>query len=205
MRLQRRIENIVESCLWNVRFFTFIPVLFGVISVITLFLLGSYEIVHGLMAVLSSPAHAGEAVKEVAEQAHKVKDPVKLALAGIIGGIDLYLIGVVLLLFSFGIYELFISKIDVARGSNQDVQILEIKSLDELKDKILKVIIMVLIVSFFKEVIQMELTGYLDILYLAISILLVSASGYLMHASGHHSAAHATEHAGHEIHSEEHH
>ncbi len=202
MRLQRRIENIVESCLWNVRFFTFIPVLFGVISVITLFLLGSYEIVHGLMAVLSSPAHAGEVVKEAAQQVHKVKDPVKLALAGIIGGIDLYLIGIVLLIFSFGVYELFISKIDVARGANQDVQILEIKSLDELKDKILKVIIMVLIVSFFKEVIQMELTGYLDILYLAISILLVSASGYLMHASGHHSVPHTTEHAGHQTHSE---
>ena len=35
-------------------------------------------------------------------------------VAGIIGAVDLYLIAVVLLIFSFGIYELFISKIDVS-------------------------------------------------------------------------------------------
>ena len=36
-------------------------------------------------------------------------------LAHVITAVDLYLIGVVLLIFSFGIYELFISKIDIAR------------------------------------------------------------------------------------------
>ncbi|MGL6281089.1 MAG: hypothetical protein ACRC2J_01625, partial [Microcoleaceae cyanobacterium] len=55
-----------------------------------------------------------------------------------------------------------------------------VQSLEELKDKIMKVIVIVLVVSFFKQVTQLELTTAGDLLYLAISILLLSASGYLM-------------------------
>jgi len=59
------------------------------------------------------------------------------------------LIAVVLLIFSFGIYELFISEIDDAENSEVGSKILAIHSLDELKDKLGKVVVMVLIVSFF--------------------------------------------------------
>jgi uncharacterized membrane protein YqhA len=200
MRLQKKIENLIESALWSARFLTAIPVVFGIISVFTLFWLGSIEIIHGFNAMIH-PAHAGEMIQEVAT---KAKDPVKLVLSGIIGGIDLYLIGIVLLIFSFGVYELFISKIDVGRREDQDVKILEIKSLDELKDKILKVIVMVLIVSFFKEVINKEVTSYQDLLYLAISILLVAASGYLMHIGSHHPTTEKHEYAGHSMEHSEH-
>jgi len=48
------------------------------------------------------------------------------------------------------LYELIISQIDIAQMSAAS-RILEIKSLDELKDKLAKVIIMVLIVGFFKR------------------------------------------------------
>ncbi len=101
-------------------------------------------------------------------------------MSGIISGIDMYLIGIVLMLFIFGIYELFISKLDIGRQTNQDIQILEIKSLDQLKDKLLKVIVMVLVVSFFKQVMQIHIGTALDLLYLAISILLIAASSYLL-------------------------
>ena len=101
-------------------------------------------------------------------------------MSGIISGIDMYLIGIVLMLFSFGIYELFISKLDIGRRANQEIQILEIKSLEQLKDKILKVIVMVLVVGFFKQVMQMHIETPLDLLYLAISILLIAASSYIL-------------------------
>ena len=78
-------------------------------------------------------------------------------LSGIIGGVDLYLIGMVLLIFSFGIYELSISKIDIARSSESYHTLLEISNLDDLKNKIIKVIIMVLIVSFFQRVLSMKI------------------------------------------------
>lgn len=176
MRRQGKIEQITESLLWSVRFVTLVPVFFGICSVFILISLGSLEIIDGVVAYMH--------VKEEGSQHNSAH-----ILADIIGGIDHYLIGIVLLLFSFGIYELFISKIDIGR-LNQDLRILEIKNLDQLKEKILKVIVMVLVVGFFKTVLEIEIKTTLDILYFAISILLIAASSYLMaksHSSGHHS------------------
>ena len=97
----------------------------------------------------------------------------------LITAIDLYLIGVVLLIFGFGIYELFISKIDIARR-DEAVTILEIENLEELKNKIIKVIILVLIVSFFERILKISssFTSPIDMAYFAISILGLSLGVY---------------------------
>ncbi len=171
MNPKEKLEQIVEKSLWTVRFLAIVPVVFGIISVVVLFILGSLEIILVL----------GEYVnlivgKEISE------NTVAKIMSGVIGGIDLYLIGIVLLIFSFGVYELFISKIDIARESDE-LQILEVKSLDQLKDKILKVVIVVLIVSFFKRVMELHVNSVTEMLYLAIAILLISASGYLLRSS----------------------
>ena len=61
-------------------------------------------------------------------------------VAKIIGAVDLYLISSCYAYFSFGIYELFISKIDTACNEENEncSTILAIHSLDQLKDKIAK-------------------------------------------------------------------
>ena len=64
-----------------------------------------------------------------------------------------------------------------------ELQILEVRSLDQLKDKILKLIVVVLVVSFFKRVMAMNVTSVTELLYLAIAILLISASGYLLRST----------------------
>ena len=61
-----------------------------------------------------------------------------------------------LLIFGFGIYELFISELEIARLGDEFGNILEVSNLDDLKNKIIKVIIMVLIVSFFQRILSME-------------------------------------------------
>ena len=106
-------------------------------------------------------------------------------IGGIIGAVDLYLIAVVLLIFAFGIYELFISEIDDAENSEVGSKILAIHSLDELKDKLGKVVVMVLIVSFFKKVIHMNFDTPLSMLYLAGSILALALALYYMHKGEH--------------------
>ncbi|WP_052128823.1 YqhA family protein [Neosynechococcus sphagnicola] len=109
-------------------------------------------------------------------------------ISHIITGIDLYLIGIVLLIFGLGIYELFISKIDPDEREDSDTGVLEIKSLENLKDKLLKAIIMVLVVTFFKQILSIKVESTQDLLYSGISILLIATSGYLMHysSSDHH-------------------
>ena len=79
-----------------------LAVVFGAISAMLLFVAGSSEIVSSVFhSVTLSPFEIDYTTM----------------VSGIIGGIDLYLIGMVLLIFSFGIYELAISKIDIARTS----------------------------------------------------------------------------------------
>jgi uncharacterized protein (TIGR00645 family) len=163
MTPKEKLEHIVETSLWTVRFLAIVPVIFGIVSVLLLFILGSLEIA---MVI-------GE-YKNIF-----VGNKISPIMSGVIGGIDLYLIGIVLMIFSFGVYELFISKIDVARESDE-LQILEVRSLDQLKDKILKVIVVVLVVSFFKRVMAIEVSSVTELMYLALGILLVSASGYLL-------------------------
>ena len=98
---QSVMERFFERGLWSSRYIVVLAVVFSVISAMSLFLIGSYEIVYTLLH--DSPL-------SVSHQGHSHS---KL-MSKIIGAIDLYLIGVVLLIFGFGIYELFISRIDVA-------------------------------------------------------------------------------------------
>ena len=139
---QSAFERFFEYGLWSSRLIVLLAVIFGTLSAIALFIAGSAEILTSLYHSLTLTPSETFYVE---------------LLKGIIGGVDLYLIGMVLLIFSFGIYELAISKIDIARNSESFHTLLEISSLDDLKNKIIKVIIMVLIVSFFQRVLSMKI------------------------------------------------
>lgn len=169
------LEKVFETSLWNSRLFTLLAVIFSMIGAIILFIVASLDVwdVVGMMYDMfvhhAHPEHLHEDV-----------------VASIIGAIDLYLIAVVLLIFSFGIYELFISEIDAAEKDEKTSKVLAIHSLDQLKDKIAKVIIMVLVVNFFQRVLHTEYNGALEMLYFSASILLLSVGLYFLHKGDKH-------------------
>lgn len=164
------LERIFENTLWSSRFIIILAVVFGLIGAVILFLVASIDIYDTMKYVFNTYMSHGHP-----EHFH---DEV---VGGIIGAVDLYLIGVVMLLFSFGIYELFISEIDPAKDKNgKENQLLAIHSLDQLKDKISKVIVMVLVVGFFQKVGHTEFHGALDLLYLALSITAVAVGLYFL-------------------------
>ena len=100
------IERIGERILWSTRYVVLIGVFSSVLASISLFFVGSWEIYTKIMKYFPLLI-SGD------------KDAHSLLLVGIIQGIDLYLIAVVLMIFGFGIYELFISKIDSCVQSEQ--------------------------------------------------------------------------------------
>jgi len=168
------IEQIFEKLLWNSRLFILLAVIFGMIGGIILFIVGSidiYEIAKHTVSVYMNHEHPADFHEQI--------------VGTIIGAIDLYLIAVVLLLFSFGLYELFISKIDVA-VEHETSSVLEIKNLDQLKDKLAKVIVMVLVVSFFKTVLHTTYDGPLEMLYFAGSILALAVGLHYLHKGSEH-------------------
>lgn len=163
------IEKWWEKFLWSTRYIVVLAVLFSTLGSITLFIVGSYEIVYTI--INDNPLFS----ENIGNLDHKKM------LYTLIGAIDLYLIAIVLLIFGFGIYELFVSKIDVANPSFSDT-ILDVENLDELKNKIIKVIIMVLIVSFFERILKMSTTFEepIQMLYFASSIFALSLGVYFI-------------------------
>ena len=97
--------------------------------------------------------------------------------------VDGYLLAVVLLIFSLGLYELFISDIDQAHGSKASSKILVINSLDDLKSRLAKVILMIMIVTLFEEAINMHISQPIDLIYMGGSIALIALALYWSHAA----------------------
>jgi len=167
------LEKIFENSLWSSRFMVILAVVFGLVGAVVLFAVASIDIVvtaKYVFTTYATGAHPDKFHQDV--------------VGGIIGAVDLYLIGVVMLLFAFGLYELFISDIDPAKKDGSENKILAIHSLDQLKDKISKVIVMVLVVGFFQKVGYTEYNGALDMLYFALSITAVAVGLYFLSKVG---------------------
>ena len=168
------LERVFENTLWNGRLFILLAVIFSMIGAIILFIVASVDIYHV----------AAETVGVYFGGSHP-EDFHGIVVGGIIGAVDLYLMAVVMLIFSFGLYELFISEIDPAKNHGAS-KVLEIHSLDELKDKLAKVIVMVLVVSFFQRVLHTQYNGAQEMLYFAGSILALAVALYYLHKGGEH-------------------
>lgn len=160
--------------MWNARLFIILAVILSLVGSILLFIVASVDILKA--AKQTYLYYVG--LLESGVDIHNV------LLNTIIMAVDLYLIAVVLLIFSFGLYELFITKIQIKDES--DSKVLEIHTLDQLKDKLAKVIVMALIVAFFSKVLNMGMKSTQDMLFFAISILALAIGLYFLHKDSKH-------------------
>lgn len=162
-----KLEHYFEKTLWNLRFIVVLSVILSIFASISLFVIGSWDIIDAI--VFKNPLFNNEISNN------------NDLLFKIISSIDLFLIGIVLLIFGFGVYELFISEIDFAKGKF-DESTLKIKSLDQLKNKIIKVIIIVLIVKFFEKILKLtpSFSSPEDILIFSLSILAICLGYFLI-------------------------
>jgi uncharacterized membrane protein YqhA len=133
------------------------------------FVLGTLEIGKAILGL----SHAADAV----EKGYLAK-----LLGGVVTGIDLYLIGIALLIFGYGVYELLISPIDHARQGSGRMRsgLLEISSLDQLKEKLVKVLVVALIVSAFKAMLTLPINDGPTLALFCLAVLLLALSGYLV-------------------------
>jgi len=169
------IEKVFEWLLWNSRFIVILAVVSSIVGMLLLFAMAfenmfhlAWEYIEMMFLGVDHPDFHVEAVGQI------------------ISAVDDYLLGTVLLIFGLGLYELFISKIDIAQGDKRASNILMISSLDDLKDRLAKVVLMILVVAFFKNVLHVTFDNPLNILYMGGGILLVSLATYFTHKSGSH-------------------
>ncbi|MDF1589108.1 MAG: YqhA family protein [Gammaproteobacteria bacterium] len=170
-------ERLFESMLWNSRFIVVVSVLVSLATSFAMFYMATvdaYFLISHLGEYLS-PDLIGEARKTFRSE----------TVTHVVEVIDGYLLATVLLIFALGLYELFISKIGQAEQSDMQSSVLAINSLDDLKTRLGRVVIMILIVNFFEHAISMDFHGALELLALAGGIALIGVTLYLTHAEEH--------------------
>ncbi|MGA8862571.1 MAG: YqhA family protein [Gallionella sp.] len=169
------LEMIFEGVLWNSRFVIILAVIGSLFAGFAIFYMATVDVVNLFMHALhyANPGLTDDARKALHDS----------TVTHIVEVVDGYLLATVMLIFSLGLYELFISDIDQAHGSKASSKILVITSLDDLKSRLAKVILMILIVTLFQEAINMKLATPLDLVYLGASIALIALALYFSHAA----------------------
>ncbi len=169
------LEKYFEKMLWSTRLMVLAAVISSLLLSLMLFVITAIDVA-GIIA------HAADYLSATSE----LKKTLKIdMIAHTVGSIDGFLLATILLIFSLGLYELFISDIDEAKTSEQSSKVLVINSLDDLKSKLAKVILMILVVTFFEVSLSMTFTGALDLLYFSLGILMVSLALYFGSKSSH--------------------
>jgi uncharacterized membrane protein YqhA len=186
------IETFFEGSLWSSRFVIMLAVLGSLFAGFAIFYIASIDVI----TLVSHTLHYASFDESARKELHAS------IVSHIVEVVDGYLLGTVMLIFSLGLYELFISDIDQAHGTKASSKILVINSLDDLKSRLGKVILMIMIVTLFEHTLHMGLNSPIDLLYLGAAIALVGVALYLSHASE--GTSHDNEDKGHgESHDEE--
>jgi uncharacterized membrane protein YqhA len=173
--MMKLLETIFEGVLWNSRFVIITAVIGSLLAGFAIFYMATVDVANLFMHAMH---YADFGLSDEARKA--LHDSTVTHIVEVVDG---YLLATVMLIFSLGLYELFISDIDQAHGSKASSKILVISSLDDLKSRLAKVILMILIVTLFQEAIHMKLTTPLDLVYLGASITLIALALYFSHAA----------------------
>ncbi len=162
-----RTEKRFEFILWNSRLLVMLAVVPSLLGATVLFLIGTADMVR--VAADAAMYYFGSGTEDI----HDTVVP-KIIIA-----VDIYLIAIVLLIFGSGVYRLFVSPIDQAEEKSPNHPF-NVSSFDELKDKIARVVILAVIIEFFRAVVDISFQTPLDAIYLAVSVLALAGGLYLM-------------------------
>ena len=172
-----RLERAFEWILWNSRLVVVIAVVASLAVALGALWVSTVDALHllGQMAQYHEPEATAMGLTHDAMRS--------LIVGHVVSVIDGYLLAVIMLIFALGLYELFVSRIEVAEKSELASRVLLIKSLDDLKDRLAKVVLLIMVVKFFEIAIGVKIERPLDLLYLALGIALVAAALWLSHGS----------------------
>lgn len=93
--------------------------------------------------------------------------------------IDMIIFAGILFIFSFGLYELYIDKLDPATGTETSERLLNITSIDKLKKKLGHLILMLFVIKLFSYFVTIVVNEPLDFMMMSASVLMVAIALYL--------------------------
>ncbi len=173
----KTLERLFERLLWQSRLLVVVAVAASAVLAAGTFYLATVDVVFLVGNLLPYASPALDTAGRVALREDTV--------AGIIKAVDAYLIAAILLIFALGLYELFVNKIDPSESAARTVpRLVQVTSLDDLKDRIAKLVLLVLIIEFFQYALKLKYATPLDLLYLAVGVLFIGGALYLSGPGG---------------------
>ena len=97
----RLIERRFERFIWKFRLISIVPVVLSLLGSVGCFVIGAVEVFNAFVVIVSMPFSS--------------KSFAAKTIAQMVGGVDYFVIGIALLIFGYGIYELVISDLDPRR------------------------------------------------------------------------------------------
>jgi uncharacterized membrane protein YqhA len=158
-----------ETCLWSSRFLAIIAVVASLLAATALFVVAAIDAMQlgrELLTYLLSSEDGRQSIKND-------------ILMHVAGEVDTFLFATILLMFGFGIYELFVDRLHVSERMKFADRILIVNNIDDLKDRLSKVIFLMLIVRYFEHALEAPATTSTELLQLAAGIVLVALALYL--------------------------
>ena len=171
-------ESGFEKMLWGSRLIVIVAILASLVSGVGIFAMATVD-TSSLVGHVFGYFRIGDD-----QEAHEMQR--SLLVTECVEVIDGYLLATMMLIFAFGLYELFISQIDPAERIASASKILVIKTLDDLKDRLSKLVLLILIVKYFQNSLA-KATNTTELLYFAIGIFLIGISLYISHKKHPHS------------------
>ncbi len=180
----KQLEALFEKALWDMRLVVIVAVIVSALLSLVMFYVATVD----AWLMVSHLLHYADPSLDQAARVELRNQTV----THVVEVIDGFLLATILLIFALGLYELFISKIDPARTGGEDEahcdtasNILVITSIDDLKNRLAKVIMLILVIKFFEYGINMGFKEPLDLLIFAGGIALIGLALFLSHKAEH--------------------
>jgi len=168
---QSKLEYLFEHSLWQLRWSVLIAVIASLFTALIMFYVAAVDTFYVLEMITT----------EYAQEANMLdrKELRGAAVGHVVEVIDGFLLAVVLLIFGYGIYELYISRMDGPENHEAADHLLKVENLDDLKARLGKVVLMILIVKFFEISMTMEYEGVKELTIFAVAIGLIALSFFM--------------------------
>jgi uncharacterized membrane protein YqhA len=160
--------------IFRTRYVSIVAVVFGAIGAILMFVIGAVTTVDSVATYLGGH-----------EDAAFSSDAALAATVEIVSALDQFLLGLVLLVFAFGVYSLWVVTDTTEKASTSQVpEWIKVTSVTDLKVQLIEVVAVLLAVLFLKGVLSNPETVWSD-LVVPIAVVLFAWTVWLIKRAGH--------------------
>jgi uncharacterized membrane protein YqhA len=163
--------------IFRTRYLSVVAVVFGAVGAVLMFVIGAVTTIDAVVTYFGG--HEDKAFSSDAALAATVE---------IVSSLDQFLLGLVLLVFAYGVYSLWVVA-DTAAWEEQRSKMhapdwLNVTSVTDLKVKLIEVVAVLLAVLFLKGVLKNPMTVWSD-LVVPIAVVLLALTVWLIRKAGH--------------------